>query len=67
MAEAIIKLVRDQDLAVRMGAEARQRVVTRFTAAQYAQAVQDIYRSMLVHGEADTESLSASAVAGLPG
>jgi glycosyltransferase involved in cell wall biosynthesis len=67
MAEAILELARDQDLAVRMGAEARQRVVTRFTAVQYAQAVQDIYRSMLVHGEADTESLSASAVEGLSG
>lgn len=47
MAEAILTLARHQDLAMQLGAEARQHVLKRFTAAQYAQTVQAIYQSLL--------------------
>ena len=47
MAEAILTLARHRGLADRLGTEARQRVAARFTVAQYAQAVQAIYRSLL--------------------
>jgi glycosyltransferase involved in cell wall biosynthesis len=48
MADAILNLAHHRDLAVRLGTRARECVATRFTAAQYAQAVQAIYQN-LVH------------------
>jgi len=47
MAEAILTLARNQEAAVRLGAEARKRVAARFTVTQYAQTMQTIYNSLL--------------------
>ena len=47
MAEAILTLARNREAAVRLGAEARQRVAARFTVTQYAQTMQTIYNSLL--------------------
>jgi len=47
MAEAILTLARCPDLAARLGAKARQRVMARFTVTQYTQTVQAIYQRLL--------------------
>ena len=47
MAEAILTLACHQDLVMQLGMRARQRVLERFTAAQYAQTIQAIYECLL--------------------
>ncbi len=47
MAESILTLARDRDLAARLAAKARECVAARFTVTLYVQTIEDIYRSLL--------------------
>jgi glycosyltransferase involved in cell wall biosynthesis len=65
MAEALLKLARDPGQAVRLGAEARHRVLERFTVTQYAQTMQTIYQSLLEQDENILEAMTAHRTAAI--